>query len=142
MFYSDVVLSRRGDLGKVWLAAHTERKLTKSQFLSADLEECISTIAKQDAGPMSLRISFKARPRLGHKTSSATLRLHTWPTLLLGLIHFDTPPLASGAQPIISSMPMIIRQALATSTTSATAWELDVLFLQSRTTPPVCSPSL
>lgn len=57
MFYSDVVLSRRGDLGKVWLAAHTERKLTKSQFLSADLEECISTIAKQDAGPMSLRIS-------------------------------------------------------------------------------------
>jgi hypothetical protein len=31
MFYSEAILSRRGPLGKVWLAAHWERKLSKTQ---------------------------------------------------------------------------------------------------------------
>lgn len=41
MFYSDVILSKRGPLAKVWLAAHAERKLTKSQLLQTDIEQTV-----------------------------------------------------------------------------------------------------
>lgn len=41
MFYSDVILSKRGPLGKVWLAAHFERKLNKSAFLQTNIENSV-----------------------------------------------------------------------------------------------------
>ena len=31
MFYSQVLLSRKGTLGRAWLAAHYDKKLTKAQ---------------------------------------------------------------------------------------------------------------
>jgi hypothetical protein len=40
-FYSEAILSRRGPLGKVWLAAHMERKLSKTQTLQTDIEESV-----------------------------------------------------------------------------------------------------
>ncbi|THH10501.1 hypothetical protein EW145_g1287 [Phellinidium pouzarii] len=41
MFYSEAILSRRGPLAKVWLAAHMERKLSKTQTLQTDIEESV-----------------------------------------------------------------------------------------------------
>lgn len=41
MFYSETILSRRGPLGRVWLAAHMERKLSKTQTLQTDIEESV-----------------------------------------------------------------------------------------------------
>lgn len=38
-FYSEAILSRRGPLAKVWLAAHMERKLSKTQTLQTDIEQ-------------------------------------------------------------------------------------------------------
>ena len=52
-FYSEAILSRRGPLAKVWLAAHMERKLSKTQTLQTDIE--------QAAGKHSLARRMKAR---------------------------------------------------------------------------------
>ncbi|CAO1613449.1 unnamed protein product [Sympodiomycopsis kandeliae] len=57
MFYSDVILSKRGPLGKVWLAAHFERKLNKTAFLQTNIENSVSAIVEQRASPMALRLS-------------------------------------------------------------------------------------
>ena len=40
-FYSEAILSRRGPLAKVWLAAHMERKLSKAQTLQTDIEQSV-----------------------------------------------------------------------------------------------------
>ncbi|PWN87510.1 hypothetical protein FA10DRAFT_269462 [Acaromyces ingoldii] len=56
MFYSEAILSRRGPLSKVWLAAHAERRLSKAQLIGADLERSISSIMGPEA-PMALRLS-------------------------------------------------------------------------------------
>ncbi|KAI8894624.1 Rec8 like protein-domain-containing protein [Globomyces pollinis-pini] len=53
MFYSDLV-GKKGTLAKVWLAAHWERKLSKSQFLQTNLQSSISAIVHED---MALRLS-------------------------------------------------------------------------------------
>ncbi|KAK7472631.1 sister chromatid cohesion protein 1 [Stygiomarasmius scandens] len=57
MFYSEAILSRRGPLGKVWLAAHMERKLSKTQTLQTDIEESVDAIMGQDIEFMALRLS-------------------------------------------------------------------------------------
>lgn len=41
MFFSETILSSKGPLAKVWLAAHMEKKLTKAQLLQADLKVSI-----------------------------------------------------------------------------------------------------
>ena len=38
MFYVQEVLSKKGPLGKVWLAAHMERKLTKAQIIQTNIQ--------------------------------------------------------------------------------------------------------
>ncbi|KEP54568.1 motif of rad21/Rec8-like protein [Rhizoctonia solani 123E] len=57
MFYSEAILSRRGPLGKVWLAAHWERKLSKNQTLQTDISESVDAILGQEIVPMALRLS-------------------------------------------------------------------------------------
>ncbi|KAL0956279.1 hypothetical protein HGRIS_002437 [Hohenbuehelia grisea] len=57
MFYSEAILSRRGPLGKVWLAAHMERKLSKTQTLQTDIEESVDAIMGQEIEVMALRLS-------------------------------------------------------------------------------------
>ncbi|KAF5326155.1 hypothetical protein D9611_000150 [Ephemerocybe angulata] len=57
MFYSETILSRRGPLGRVWLAAHMERKLSKSQTLQTDIEQSVDAIMGQDIEVMALRLS-------------------------------------------------------------------------------------
>ncbi len=41
MFYSQFVLAKKGPLGKVWLAAHWDRKLTKAQIISTDISKSV-----------------------------------------------------------------------------------------------------
>ncbi|KAF7428360.1 sister chromatid cohesion protein 1 [Pleurotus ostreatus] len=57
MFYSEAILSRRGPLGKVWLAAHMERKLSKTQTLQTDIEQSVDAIMGQEIEVMALRLS-------------------------------------------------------------------------------------
>lgn len=43
MFYSQFVLAKKGPLGKVWLAAHWDRKLTKAEIYKTDIFESVGT---------------------------------------------------------------------------------------------------
>ena len=43
MFYSQFVLSKRGALSKVWLAAHWDSKLNKAQILETDVKKSVGT---------------------------------------------------------------------------------------------------
>ncbi|EGO00064.1 hypothetical protein SERLA73DRAFT_52994, partial [Serpula lacrymans var. lacrymans S7.3] len=56
-FYSEAILSRRGPLAKVWLAAHMERKLSKTQTLQTDIEQAADAIMGQEVEVMALRLS-------------------------------------------------------------------------------------
>ncbi|KAG8863286.1 sister chromatid cohesion protein 1 [Tulasnella sp. 330] len=57
MFYAEAILSRRGPLAKVWLAAHWERKLSKTQTLQTDISQAADAIMGQEVVPMALRLS-------------------------------------------------------------------------------------
>lgn len=43
MLLSELILSKRGPLAKVWIAAHQERKLSKQATLGVDVEESVGT---------------------------------------------------------------------------------------------------
>ncbi|VDP01250.1 unnamed protein product [Soboliphyme baturini] len=44
MFYSQVVLSKRGPLAKIWIAAHWEKKLTKAQVFDTNIDKAVESI--------------------------------------------------------------------------------------------------
>ncbi|CAM9177555.1 unnamed protein product, partial [Ectocarpus fasciculatus] len=56
MFYSQVILARKGPLGKIWLAAHWDKKLTKQNIFSCDISESVDNILNPTA-PLALRVS-------------------------------------------------------------------------------------
>jgi cohesin complex subunit SCC1 len=56
MFYSQVILARKGPLGKIWLAAHFDKKLTKNQIFSTDITDSVESVLNP-ATPLALRVS-------------------------------------------------------------------------------------
>ncbi|KAJ8905032.1 hypothetical protein NDN08_001544 [Rhodosorus marinus] len=56
MFYSQYILTRRGPLSKIWLAAHMQNKLTKTMVFSIDLVKACEKIIAPEA-PMALRLT-------------------------------------------------------------------------------------
>jgi len=44
MFYAHFVLSKRGPLSRIWLAAHWDKKLTKAHVFETDLEDSVENI--------------------------------------------------------------------------------------------------
>ena len=56
MFYSEYVLTKKGAFAKIWLAAHWDRKLTKTQIAETDIEEAVKQITESDV-PIALRTS-------------------------------------------------------------------------------------
>lgn len=44
MFYAHFVLSKRGPLAKIWLAAHWDKKLTKAHVFECNLESSVESI--------------------------------------------------------------------------------------------------
>lgn len=44
MFYAHFVLSKRGPLAKIWLAAHWEKKLTKAQVYETNIDSTVDAI--------------------------------------------------------------------------------------------------
>ncbi|CAA19348.1 Cohesin subunit rad21 [Schizosaccharomyces pombe] len=57
MFYSEAILSKKGPLAKVWLAAHWEKKLSKVQTLHTSIEQSVHAIVTEETAPMALRLS-------------------------------------------------------------------------------------
>lgn len=56
MFYHEFVLAKKGTLGKVWLAAHWEKKLSRSAMLKHNIVESCQSII-QPVTPLALRTS-------------------------------------------------------------------------------------
>lgn len=56
MFYSQVILARKGVLGKIWIAAHFDKKLTKNQIFSTDIVDSVNSILNPSV-PLALRVS-------------------------------------------------------------------------------------
>jgi cohesin complex subunit SCC1 len=57
MFYSQIILAKKGPLGKVWLAAHWgDKKLGRTQIFSADIATSVDNIVNP-AVPLALRVS-------------------------------------------------------------------------------------
>lgn len=46
MFYADFVLSKKGPLARIWLAAHWDKKLTKAQIFETNIESSIERILR------------------------------------------------------------------------------------------------
>ena len=57
MFYSETLLAKTGPLARVWLAANLERKLTKQNVLTSNLEDNVKSIIAPGQAPMALRLS-------------------------------------------------------------------------------------
>ncbi|KAH3765323.1 double-strand-break repair protein rad21 [Pelomyxa schiedti] len=56
MFYSQLILAKKGPLAKIWLAAHWDKKLTKYQIFHTDIIVSVKSIAEPEV-PMALRVS-------------------------------------------------------------------------------------
>eukprot|EP00934_Nitzschia_sp_Nitz4_P003024 Nitzschia sp. Nitz4//scaffold118_size93875//32556//34604//NITZ4_004784-RA/size93875-processed-gene-0.59-mRNA-1//-1//CDS//3329533712//3014//frame0 len=57
MFYSQVILAKKGPLAKVWLAAHWgDKKLARPQIFATDIAQSVDTIVHPTA-PLALRMS-------------------------------------------------------------------------------------
>lgn len=56
MFYSFHVLAKKGKLAKVWLAAHWDKKLSKTQVCQTDIAESVDNIVNTRV-PIALRLS-------------------------------------------------------------------------------------
>ncbi|TMW67967.1 hypothetical protein Poli38472_007639 [Pythium oligandrum] len=56
MFYSQIVLAKKGPLGKIWLAAHWDKKLNKQQIFTADIQSSVDSIVNPQV-PLALRVS-------------------------------------------------------------------------------------
>lgn len=57
MFYSPALLKKTGPLAKVWLAANMERKLSRKDISSSNIQSHVIAITDQDEAPMALRLS-------------------------------------------------------------------------------------
>ncbi|KAN0036474.1 hypothetical protein ACTFIV_001769 [Dictyostelium citrinum] len=56
MFFSQIVLSKRGSLGKIWLAGHWDRKLAKNVVFKTNIPKSVKTILNPHS-PMALRMT-------------------------------------------------------------------------------------
>ncbi len=56
MFYSQLLLSKKGALGKAWLAAHYDKKLTRQQIQNTSVKSLVANVVKPQTA-LSLRVS-------------------------------------------------------------------------------------
>ncbi len=56
MFYSQMILARKGPLGKIWMACHHDKKVTKNMVFSTDITDSVESVLNP-AAPLALRVS-------------------------------------------------------------------------------------
>jgi hypothetical protein len=55
MFYSQIILAKKGPLGSIWIAAHMDKKLNKNQISSTDIASSVESIIEPTV-PLALRV--------------------------------------------------------------------------------------
>lgn len=53
MFYSQIILAKKGPLGKIWIAAHWDKKLNKAQIFQTNINTSVG-----ESGESGLFIVF------------------------------------------------------------------------------------
>ncbi|CAM9454686.1 unnamed protein product [Ascophyllum nodosum] len=56
MFYSQIILAKKGPLGKIWIAAHWDKKLNKAQIFQTNINTSVVNILEPTV-PLALRVS-------------------------------------------------------------------------------------
>jgi len=56
MFYVENILAKKGPLGKIWIAAHWDKKLSKTQIYQTDIPTAVQNV-KEPSAPYALRLS-------------------------------------------------------------------------------------
>ena len=56
MFFSTYILQKKGPLAKIWIAAHWEKKLTRSDIKLVDISEIVVHLINPNV-PIALRTS-------------------------------------------------------------------------------------
>lgn len=81
MLLTELILSKRGPLAKVWLSAHHERKLSKQQALGVDVGESVGESAMDfQEGCCKSTFGTKHSPSLPlPRIPPAVLPLHSTP---------------------------------------------------------------
>ena len=51
-FYAQFVLTRKGPLAKIWLAAHWDKKLTKAHVFETDIVSSVDAILEPQVNPI------------------------------------------------------------------------------------------
>ncbi|XP_020530537.1 sister chromatid cohesion 1 protein 3 isoform X1 [Amborella trichopoda] len=103
MFYSHYILARKGPLGAVWMAAHLQHKLRKSQVAETNISSSVDSIMLSEV-PIALRLSghlllgvvriySKKVDYLYHDCNEALSKLRS----TIASIHVDLPAYASCA---------------------------------------------
>jgi cohesin complex subunit SCC1 len=46
MFYSQIILAKKGPLGKIWLAAHWDKKLNKATIFQTDVSKAVGAFIR------------------------------------------------------------------------------------------------
>lgn len=59
MFYAQFVLSKKGPLAKIWLAAHWEKKLSKAQIYETNVQDAVAEIMQ----PKVIRTEIEHHPQ-------------------------------------------------------------------------------
>lgn len=59
MFYAQFVLSKKGPLSKIWLAAHWERKLSKAQIFETNVQDAVDEILKPKVSCNIMQVCYR-----------------------------------------------------------------------------------
>lgn len=87
MFYAQDLLSRKNALGKVWLAAHVNPRLSRNQVLSVDLSHAVGALIQRSASPAPRSLTSAPRSEeIVHPKQPLALRLSGH--LLLGVVRY------------------------------------------------------
>ena len=57
MFYSQLILAKKGRLGNIWLAAHWDKKLTKKQVFMTNIVECVGKYCDMTGASRSMNLT-------------------------------------------------------------------------------------
>ena len=73
MFYSQFVLSKKGPLAKIWLAAHWEKKLSKAQIYETNVQDAVEEIMQPKVNKLIIMI-LKRQNKKNIPTASAVAK--------------------------------------------------------------------
>ena len=82
-FYAQFVLTRKGPLAKIWLAAHWDKKLTKAHVFETDIVSSVDAILEPQVKPIYFYYLYNLRfhPFNRYPSLDAHRPTHLWSPL-------------------------------------------------------------